>query len=183
MRVIGIAGQARSGKGTVAGFLAAELVDRGYQVLIDSFATEVKRMARLCGWNGVKDARGRGLLQRVGAWGRARSRWFWVGRLERRVMSAEVDFVIVPDARFRNEVAWCGQHGACWRVVGRGGLEGAAGADASETELDGAPPEWFSVTFLNDGSLEDLRDAVAHEARNLVSEAAQPGAAVPQRGG
>jgi len=66
MKIIGITGKAGSGKSTVAACLMAELRNRFYPARRLAFADPLKSICRQMGWNGVKDKRGRRLLQIIG---------------------------------------------------------------------------------------------------------------------
>lgn len=70
--------------------------------------------------------------------------------------------VVVPDVRFKNEIEGLRKGGAKLVRVKRpgAGLQGAAGAHASETEQDEVPDSAFDFVIENDGSLEDLQKKI-----------------------
>ena len=168
MKVIGIAGKAGAGKNTVAGLLAATLVDAGHTVAMDAFAVDVKRLARQRDdWDGRKDAAGRALLQHVGGEMReGTSDDYWITRLvgrmpiddatERPIVHRVPEYLIVPDVRYRNEADWVRKNGVLWWVTGRGGLTGPTGAHASETDLTGYPASSDQTEIRNSWGFDRL---------------------------
>lgn len=68
MRVVCISGKARHGKDTLATMMKRVLEDTyGKSVLIIRYADQLKFILReYFGWDGIKDERGRALLQYVG---------------------------------------------------------------------------------------------------------------------
>lgn len=182
MNLIGIVGLAGSGKSS----LAAALARRGWTRV--AFADELKRIAReQFGWDGVKDERGRRLLQVLGTEaGRAYRPDIWVERLfASRIATGEpdesgrsVDYmlaqrgarVVIDDCRFPNEVEAIRARGGRIVLVTRTAALPHALHSAHESEqlawawtinaLGGSalPPGVEHVA--NDGSLEEL-EAVA----------------------
>lgn len=107
-KIIGFAGAAGVGKTTTANALVG-LFDAFYGLShhIMSFASPVKTIAMMLGWDGKKDARGRKLLQSLGTdTARAYDPDVWVKRWERdaKEMADIVDIILVDDVRFPNEV-------------------------------------------------------------------------------
>ncbi len=131
MKVIGIAGKAGSGKNTVAGILAAKLVDLGYSVIVDSFCRAIKTVARQQGWNSVM------VMARC--------------RFRRH------DYLIISDVRMKNEAEYCRKHGVLWWVTGRGGLEGSTGEDITEVVY---PDDGYLTEIRNTVTLEALTQLV-----------------------
>ena len=162
-KIIAISGHAGHGKDTAAGFISAALEKRGYRVLITHYADLLKYICRqYFGWDGQKDEKGRALLQHVGTdIVRKQLPNFWVGfmGLFLWLFRDQWDYVIIPDARFPNEISFL--EGADFDVIHmrivRPGYEGALTEDqkshASETALDDVEPD---IIVFNDGSLEDL---------------------------
>ena len=107
-RFICIGGEAMSGKDTTAVILKHVLEDRGYKVLITHYADLLKFICRnYFGWNGEKDEYGRSLLQRIGTdCVRKKNPDFWVDFILEVIgfFEGEWDYVILPDARFQNEL-------------------------------------------------------------------------------
>lgn len=111
MKVILISGKAEAGKTTTANMLKEFLEKRGKKVACIPYGQYVKDTAKLVwDWDGQKDKKGRQLLQ---WWGtdvvRAQDPSFWVDSVIRlaKVIDKHVDYLIVDDCRFLNEIeAW-----------------------------------------------------------------------------
>ena len=108
MKVILISGKAEAGKTTTARILKGMLEGRGKKVACIPYGQYVKDTARMIwNWDGKKDAKGRKLLQ---WWGtdvvRAQNPTFWVDSVVRlaKVIHGHVDYLIVDDCRFVNEI-------------------------------------------------------------------------------
>lgn len=109
--IILISGKAEHGKTETAKILKQELKDHGYRAAIIPYGDYVKSSAKLIfDWDGQKDEKGRNLLQH---WGtdvvRAKCPDFWVESVQRLVLVAQsqLDYVIIDDCRFPNEIeAW-----------------------------------------------------------------------------
>lgn len=108
MKIITISGHARNGKDTLASILDRKLKAAGYKVLITHYADLVKYVCeKYFGWDGLKDERGRNLLQYVGTdVVRYQSPDFWVDFIKSilTLFRNHWDFVIIPDTRFPNEI-------------------------------------------------------------------------------
>lgn len=130
MRVIGLSGASGSGKTTVAGLLAAELLDRGYSVKLDAFAAPIKQriMKRKaeCGLPAVIDKEAdREAMQDMGAAVRAAVPDYYVKCLRSLncldgtdAFPAPADFLIVGDVRYPNEAKFIKAHGVLLHVCG-----------------------------------------------------------------
>lgn len=163
MKVILISGKAGSGKDTAAQMLRHIYEDCGKRVLVAHFADLVKYIARTYfGWDGRKDEAGRALLQRVGTDEiRQAEPNFWCGFLTKllSIYRDRWDCVIIPDARFKNEVSdetWTGfdtVHLRIERSNNPNALHGAAAEHISETDLDDEEPDCY---ILNYGSIAHL---------------------------
>lgn len=99
-----ISGKMGIGKTTVANYMkeAAELAGINKPTIL-SIAKDVKVTARFMGWDGVKDAKGRKLLQHIGAAGRDYDQDIWISRAANRVEEYS-PLYIVDDWRFQNEL-------------------------------------------------------------------------------
>lgn len=138
MRLIGIAGQARSGKDTLASHLLANLDDWSRA----SFADPLKSMLTAIGVDCSDDAKAaiddcfgvtpRHMMQTLGTeWGRHLiDNDIWVKAFARLNAGK---CVIVPDVRFENEANLVREHGILIHLVGRGGI---GGAHVSENPID-----------------------------------------------
>lgn len=142
MRLIGIAGQARAGKDTLASYMLDNL-DSDWSR--SSFADPLKAMLTAIDIDCSDEAKDlpsnqygvstRKMLQTLGTeWGREGvGSNFWVDVFKR--MNAG-KCVIVPDVRFENEADLVREHGILIHLVGRGGIEGN---HVSENAIDFKP--------------------------------------------
>lgn len=111
MKVILISGKAEAGKTTTANIIKTLLEKHGKKVACIPYGQYVKDTAKMIwNWDGKKDKKGRELLQ---WWGtdvvRAQDPNFWVDSVIRlaKVIDKYVDYLIVDDCRFLNEIeAW-----------------------------------------------------------------------------
>jgi DNA replication protein len=165
MKVICISGKAGHGKDTLAQFLQGELIENGYRVFITHYADLLKYVCTaFFGWDGKKDEHGRAILQYVGTdVVRKRNPDFWVNFIASilKFFGDCWDVVIIPDARFRNEIEVLEEHefDVTHIRVERDGYDGYLTSSqkehASETALDDVEPD---VLIKNNG-LESLRMA------------------------
>lgn len=175
MRVICFSGKAGSGKDTSAGMFKQILQDNGSKVLLIHYADLLKFICRaFFGWNGEKDASGRTLLQHVGTdVVRKETPDYWVDFIADmlRRFPEEWEYVLIPDARFPNEIDVLRERGfdvTHVRVVRdghTGGLTGEQMAHASETSLDDVQPD---ITIINDGSLEGLEQQIQRTSMGML---------------
>jgi len=181
MVIVPINGKARHGKDTFAQMLKAELEAKGKRVLIVRFADYLKFIAKeYFGWNGEKDEVGRTLLQFIGT-DRVRAKYedFWVETVARLLWIFEHDFdvVLIPDARFPNEVSFWHYWGevleadTSWTSVSvkvvrpdfDNGLTDEQKNHPSETSLDGHD---FDYVFES-RTLDELKENVKRFA-NII---------------
>ena len=103
-----ISGKAGHGKTTFANLLEKELVANERSVLRIAFADYLKYICtKYYGWDGVKNERGRKILQRIGTdVVRARDSNFWADIVARLInaLDEEYDYYIIDDVRFPNEI-------------------------------------------------------------------------------
>lgn len=156
MRLIGIAGQARSGKDTLAGYLLFNLIGWTHS----SFADPLKAMLTVIGVDCSDDAKAvvddvfgvtpRHMMQTLGTeWGRHMINGdIWV-KVFARLNAGKC--VIVPDVRFENEAALVREHGVLIHLTGRGGIEGN---HVSENPIEFKEGD---IVIDNSGSLDFLR--------------------------
>ena len=108
LKIILIAGKARTGKDAAAKIIQENLLNDGKKVLIIHYADLLKYLcSTYFNWDGNKDEVGRTLLQRVGTdIVRTQQPDYWVdfviGFLS--LFKNEWDYVIIPDCRFPNEL-------------------------------------------------------------------------------
>lgn len=109
-KVILISGKAENGKTTTAKILKSRLEENGNKVIITRYAYYLKDLAtRYCNWDGIKDEEGRKLLQSLGTdiiRQKLNKPNFHVGRIceDIEICQDYVDYVIIDDTRFPNEI-------------------------------------------------------------------------------
>ena len=140
----------------------------GYRVLITHYADLLKYVCKqFFGWDGVKDERGRSILQYVGTdVVRKQAPDFWVGFVSSilKLFYNNWDFVLIPDCRFPNEIQKLKSEGfdvTHLRVVREdfnNGLTEEQKQHPSETALDYVKPDAY---IMNGGTMKDLRCAVS----------------------
>lgn len=169
MKVIVISGSAGHGKDTFAKFLEKLLSENGKSVLITHYGDLLKYICRtFFGWNGEKDEKGRTLLQHVGTEQvRSRKPDYWVSFVADilSLFHDKWDYVLIPDARFPNEINYLKEKGfdvIHVRVVrpGYSILTPEQSRHLSETALNGVKEDY---TVMNDLGYEKLKN----EAKKL----------------
>jgi len=192
MIVVGLGYRMRVGKDSVADVLVRRygFVRRGFA---DALKDEVlDRLPRTLGaylehhegledtvdrrWQlvyGFKPDLIRALLQEYGTEvRRADDPRYWVKKVARWVEDCRPQRLVVPDVRFRNEVEFVRALGGRYVRVDRPGVEPVAlGTHASESELNGAEPDYV---VRNDGALEDLERRVEAMMQDLFGLGANP---------
>lgn len=151
IKIITISGAAGSGKDTFANYLENYLETQGKNVLIVHFADSLKFVAKTFhNWNGEKDEQGRALLQHLGTEiYRENNKYYWVSQLDYHLKmynryiaqfgGRPYDYVIIPDARFSNEITYFKEHYVCVTSVkiNRQGYQmGTLSHHSSETALN-----------------------------------------------
>ena len=167
MKVITISGHARNGKDTAANIMAASIKRSGHSVLIAHYADLVKYICKtFFDWDGLKDERGRSLLQYVGTdVVRKKKPDFWVDFIVSvlSLFNNHWDFVIIPDTRFQNEIYVLKTEGfdvTHLRIIRPdfdNGLTEEQKNHPSETALDNVAPDYI---IENDGDLSALGEKV-----------------------
>ena len=139
-RLIGIGGPIGSGKSLAAQFVQQALGEDQCGRL--AFADALKRIAREdFGWDGVKDARGRRLLQVIGTEaGRVYNENIWVTKLFATIISdpRQLPFYVIDDCRYPNETDFIHHTGSgiTMRVTGRSKEDSVASQHESERNFD-----------------------------------------------
>lgn len=151
MKYIGLIGLAGSGKDT-----AAEALYRKHYNRV-AFADAVKNLAFEFGWNGLKDERGRRLLQDLGMAGRAYKESIWIDHVrENRIGLSNHVFT---DVRFQNEADYIrGLGGIIVRIVRPGIISGNHESELKQSEIAA------DIEIVNDGTIEDLHEKI----RNII---------------
>lgn len=172
-KIVLISGKAESGKDTVANILMRKCMSEVCYNL--HIAGNVKRIARESfGWDGLKDERGRALLQLIGDGGRTYNPDIWIDEFLLDLdtilyQNLGVDFfVVVPDVRYKNEVIklldWGHKNNVevysvrVERPQHKSKLTKEQLLNSSETDLD----NWgfWDVEILNDSTKENLEHSV-----------------------
>ena len=177
--VIPIIGKARNGKDTFAQYLKEKLEEKGKKVLVVRYADYLKFvLEKYYGWNGKKDEEGRTLLQYIGTdVCRKNNPDTWVNVVVELVkgLGDSIEYVLIPDARFENEID-------CWykeefevvsvRVVRLNedgsefdnGLTKEQKEHPSETSLDDYNP-YYIVEARNLEELQESAEAILEEEK------------------
>lgn len=166
MKLIGLAGLARSGKTTIADHLALY----GYHAI--AFADPLRAILRDVlnvpdqYMNVVKEAAMpphaasyRKLMQTFGDAGRSIAPDFWIHLLEAEVKEHADDTtpIVVTDVRYLNEAFWVRRHGTLWHVRRPDQNPAATRSHSSEAGIDALPGE---PILINDGDMNHLLDQV-----------------------
>lgn len=151
MKYIGLIGLAGSGKDTAA----EALWGRNFQRV--AFADRVKNIAFEFGWDGLKDERGRKLLQDIGMAGRAYKESIWIDYVDEEAVGFGSH--VFTDVRFRNEADYIrGLGGIIVRIVRPGIISGNHESELKQSEIPA------DIEIVNDGTIEDLHNKI----RNLI---------------
>ena len=176
MKVCCISAKARHGKDTAAELLKEYLEAKGQRVLIIHYADLLKYICKqFFGWDGVKDEKGRTLLQYIGTdvvGAKNPAYWaeFVVGFL--KMFENKWDYVLIPDCRYPIEVATVER--AFDTVVLRverpnfdNGLTEAQKNHPSEVDMDNYR---FDLILYNDKGLDEFTDKVFAFANDYLLE-------------
>ena len=151
MKIIAFTGLAQSGKTTAANFIP------GVKIL--SFADPVKQIALTSfNWDGVKDEKGRRLLQVIGTeCGRAYDYDIWVKKMREQIAiyAPLYNVIAIDDCRFNNESELVRELGGIVIEIIRPGC--APDGHASE---QGISPDLIDKHIMNNGTLEHLKENV-----------------------
>ena len=176
MKVILISGKARHGKDTVASIMQTYLtISKNKKVLIAHYGDLVKYVCKtFFDWNGEKDDAGRSLLQYVGTDAvRAVYPNYWVDFIADMltVFKDKWDYVIIPDARFPNEITRMKEKGLdveTFRVI-RPNFESDLTAEqlkhSSETALDNFD---FDHIISNNSNKKSLGKLIINICENMM---------------
>lgn len=166
MKIIGLAGLARSGKDTIAhhlshyGYHDVAFADPLRAILRDVLNVPDQYM------NVVKEVpipphghSYRKLMQTFGDAGRNLATNFWIQALEREIKEYADDMthIVVTDVRYLNEAFWVRHHGSLWHVRRPGQDPVATRPHSSEEGVDPLPGE---PILINDGDIHHLLDQV-----------------------
>lgn len=171
--IVTISGKMGAGKDTLAEYLKEELERLGYTVLITHYAGLLKYICRnFLEWNGEKDEAGRRLLQTVGTelFRKGNKDFFCNFLIEiMQNLGHQWDFVLIPDARFKNEVECMKSnfHTLSVLVTRPKHAEISTPNDQhiSEHDLDGYK---FDEFFMNDKGLEAIKEYARDLAERIL---------------
>lgn len=108
MKAIVISAKAQHGKDTTAEIFKKIAEDDGKKVLITHYADYLKYICKeWFEWDGVKDDKGRSILQKVGTdLARSNHPNIWVNVIVEslKAFGEEYDYILIPDCRFPNEI-------------------------------------------------------------------------------
>lgn len=156
--LIGVHGPAGSGKTT-----AAKVICNYFDAKIHPFAQPLKDFAKLLGWDGVKDEKGRRLLQLLGTeCGRkciCEHIWVehWMKKYDPNLN------IVADDVRFINEVATIIENnGFLIKVTGR--KTENTPQHESEQEI---PDQFFNFIVENNGTLDDYKERIKEICRKI----------------
>jgi hypothetical protein len=181
MKLIGLTGQAGSGKDTVADFLCethgfvqiafADPIRAGLKAmfgLTDDYFTDRKLKERTVPWIGRSP---RELMQTLGTeWGRKLiNRDIWISLAETKVKQLlyapdylHVSGIVISDVRLENEATWIRSQGGeiwhIWRMVGRSTLTAAAQSHSSEKGIAVAYGD--RIIHNNSSTIEVLHELI-----------------------
>lgn len=173
MKIILISGKAEAGKTTAANIIKYYLCGIGKRAAIVPYGQYVKDTAKMIfEWDGQKDENGRQLLQ---WWGtdvvRKKNENFWVNTVMRlaAVLDGEIDYLIIDDCRFPNEVElWKHEYGCLTLRIERPGHENALNDEQrkhpSETALDDYE---FDVT-ISATDFKELKEAIYEQVLPII---------------
>lgn len=172
MKIITISGKAGSGKDTFAKYLRDALERNGSKVLVTHYADLLKYILReFFGWNGNKDEYGRELLQYVGTdVVRQTDPDFWVNFLVWvfKTFRGEWDYILIPDARFPNEIEIMKHEFDSVAVMIRREADSALTADAQQHTSETALDNYVGFDhILENNTLHGLELRAAELARQL----------------
>lgn len=177
MKICCISGKAEHGKTTFANFVKEECENTGLKVVIIHYGDILKWLAdKIYGCGFEKNDTTRTIWQQFGT-NVVREKvgdWYWVTLVNIFAKAAEaagVDVLLIPDARFPNEIDYMREHNSdveAIRVLRSGHksrLDEVQLQHPSETALDDY--EQFDLWVMNDSDLQNLKDSaktfVSHE--------------------
>lgn len=154
--IIGLSGKRCSGKNVVADYL-----EKRYNFKQYSFANKIKDIGRdVFFWDGIKDEKGRKLLQDIGLQMRNIDKNVWVNYILKNIdFTNSLIHICITDVRFINEVQLitdCG--GKIWRIERNIERKSELDNHLSEMELDNY--KVFNEVIENNGTFEELYEKI-----------------------
>ena len=162
--IIMVTGKAGSGKDTFYRFAKKYYACTHaniFNICDFAFADNVKETAYLLGWDGNKDAKGRKLLQDVGAIGRAYNKDIWVNYVLNDIKDESRNITpVITDLRFANEYTVIRDKLKepiyVVKIVGRQSDLGNNANDVSEAGLTEEELGTKFITIDNSGTMEEF---------------------------
>lgn len=157
-----------AGKTTAAGLMSSILAQ--YKPALVPFAKPVKDLATQMGWDGLKDARGRTLLEDIGMGGRRYYPDIWVDLWGERVLqlwgNSRDRLIFADDCRFPNEFKRVQRFGGVLIKIKKEGKE------RPDLRAEQWVPEdsEFDYVVENNGTLSELNDKLISIAKDLLDE-------------
>ncbi len=155
-----------AGKSTAAGLMASILAEKEVKTVVVPFAKPVKDIATQMGWDGLKDDKGRTLLEDVGMGGRRYFPDTWVNLWSQSVLDMWTEdrnlVVLSDDCRFPNEVERIKRFGGILIKIKKEGVE------RSDLVSEQYQPQdsMFDYVIENNGTMKELEN----ELRKIVEE-------------
>ena len=177
MIVIGLSGKAEHGKTTAANYVRPELEKLGYKTDIVPLAKRMKEQAKMLGWDGEKDEKGRRLLQEI-SWPIKHyfgediyAKWC----LE-QAQEAKLDILLIDDVRMLAEIEYFRrvkdegliddfQLIRVNRPNHKSKLNEKQLADVSETQLDNYE---FNYIYENQGTISEFGELVLEGIKEML---------------
>ena len=177
MIVIGLSGKAEHGKTTAANYVRPELEKLGFKTDIVPLAKRMKEQAKMLGWDGEKNEKGRRLLQEI-SWPIKHyfgediyARWC----LE-QAQEAGLDILLIDDVRMLAEIEYFRrakdtgliddfQLIRVARPYYKSKLTEKQLADVSETQLDSYD---FNCYCINNGTIDEFGETVMKEIKTML---------------
>jgi hypothetical protein len=177
-QLIMISGKIEAGKSTLAGYINDEFCERGYISEVFHLAESLKIIARkVFGWDGVKDYKGRKLLQDLGKTVRSYNPDYWVENTQLMLENDKdypFDVIIIDDWRYPNEMDFLKKN-PLYRIYPIRIERCIQVLDSHESEVSlpsalTAPEGFYYATIRNESSLESLKDFAAKLCYELVQK-------------
>lgn len=192
---IAISGKAKSGKNTIAEFIADYLIGSNWAENIEilAFADPMKQIAKIMFpeindsslWGPSQERATlipsaidsnlqilscRKLLHDIGKFGRAFNLNIWINAVLSKINSMPENYgAVISDVRFKNELKACKENNFILIRVVRQNNDSTID-DISEVDLDDVSNSEFDFIVNNDGSLEELENKIVvilHQIRKL----------------
>lgn len=177
MKIILISGKAMSAKDTTANIMKKQLESIGKKVLICHYADLLKYICKtFFGWDGVKDDKGRSILQYVGTDNiREKCKDYWVKFISDflNMFYDEWDYVLIPDTRFPNEIDYMKERfGNTYTIrVERPNFVSLLTEEQQNHPSECALDDYKMDTIItNNGTVEDLELKVKHYIEIVLRE-------------